>query len=46
MVMEGDWTSDGEHTTQYTNDASQNDTLETHNLINHCHPNKYNKKNK
>ena len=33
MVIEGDWTLDGEHTIQYTDDVLQNYTLETYEIL-------------
>ena len=42
MMVEWDQAMGGPHTIQYTDDASQNCTLET-NVINQCNSNKFNK---
>ena len=42
--MEGDLTWGGEYTVQYRDDILQNCTPETlYNIINQCHPNKFNR---
>ena len=46
MVMEGDLTWGGEHTTQSTDDVLWNCASETCNFVNQCHPNKFSKKEK
>ena len=44
MAMEEDLTLGSKHTMQmmYTDDISQNCTLEAHNFVNQCHPDKFN----
>ena len=41
-VMKGEYTLGDEHTMQYTDNVLLNCTLETHLVINQCHPHKFN----